>query len=112
MMCECYLSCCFQRFPSTSQINLQPFTNKTEALGWDDLACMESVPIEHPKQATFELIGKLLSGNLQILLKLKSYLLISFCLLCHNTPMLNGFCIKVLGMSEVLCLFSNLGLLN
>jgi hypothetical protein len=62
MMCECYLSCCFQRFPSTSQINLQPFTNKTEALGWDDLACMESVPIEHPKQATFELIGKLLSA--------------------------------------------------
>jgi hypothetical protein len=43
---------------NTSQINLQALIAENEALGWDGPSRLESLPIEHPKQATFGLIGK------------------------------------------------------
>lgn len=46
-----------------SQINIQTLITETEALGWDGPARLESFPIEHPKQATFGLTGKLSSAK-------------------------------------------------
>lgn len=43
--------------------NLQALVAETEALDWDGPVRLKSLPLEHPKQITFGLIGKLLSAK-------------------------------------------------
>jgi hypothetical protein len=43
------------------QLNIQALIAKTEALNRDDPSPLETIPIKHPQQEFFGLIGKLLS---------------------------------------------------